>query len=185
MCFAWSEHDRNGFPTVIELGAGGFGNGEHPATRLVVDVLVERIAGGERVLDVGCGSGVLGLCPRSRSERPAVVAVDIKPEAVDATRRNATLNGMQSQSSRRSQSARRNRRKVRRGRREHRSGGDRRPRSRALQARVPDTDGWRSAGSQPRNASKWSGSSDPLVELERRTSGEWSCVVLGHSDHSM
>ena len=35
VCFAWSEHDRGDLPAVIELGAGGFGNGEHPATRLV------------------------------------------------------------------------------------------------------------------------------------------------------
>src|SRR3954454_6608177 len=33
VCFAWSEHDRGNLPAVIELGAGGFGNGEHPATR--------------------------------------------------------------------------------------------------------------------------------------------------------
>ena len=62
VCFAWSEHDRRDLSTLIELGPGGFGSGEHPSTRLVVEVLVERIRGGERILDVGCGSGVLGLC---------------------------------------------------------------------------------------------------------------------------
>ena len=93
VCFAWSEHDRRDLPSVIELGAGGFGNGEHPATRLVIDALVDRIEGGERVLDVGCGSGVLGLCALALGAA-YVVAVDIKPEAVEATRRNAELNDM-------------------------------------------------------------------------------------------
>ncbi len=45
---------------MIELGLGGFGNGEHPSTRLIVEELVGRIEGGERVLDVGCGSGTPG-----------------------------------------------------------------------------------------------------------------------------
>jgi ribosomal protein L11 methyltransferase len=93
ICFAWSEHDRSDLPGLIELGPGGFGNGEHPATRLLVEQLVERIHGGERVLDLGCGSGVLGLCALELGAS-SVVAVDLKPEAIAATRRNATLNGM-------------------------------------------------------------------------------------------
>jgi len=93
VCFAWSEHDRRSLPGLIELGPGGFGNGEHPATRLLVEQLLERISGGERVLDLGCGSGVLGLCAVELGAS-RVVAVDLKPEAVAATLRNATLNGM-------------------------------------------------------------------------------------------
>ena len=58
---AWSEHERPNLPVTVELGHGGFGNGGHPTTRLVVEELIGRIAGGERVLDVGAGSGVLGL----------------------------------------------------------------------------------------------------------------------------
>jgi len=48
------------------------------------------------VLDVGCGSGVLGLCAL-RLGASRVVALDIKADAVDATRRNAALNGMERQ----------------------------------------------------------------------------------------
>jgi len=93
VCFAWSEHDRAGLPGVLELGLGGFGNGAHPSTRLLIDELLHRITGGERVLDVGCGSGVLGLCALALGAS-RVVAVDLKADAVDATRRNAALNGM-------------------------------------------------------------------------------------------
>ena len=93
VCHAWSEHDRRDLPGLIELGAGGFGNGHHPTTRHLVEELVTRIAGGERVLDVGCGSGILGLCAL-RLGAAGVVAVDVKPDAVEATRRNAAMNGM-------------------------------------------------------------------------------------------
>jgi ribosomal protein L11 methyltransferase len=96
VCFAWSEHDRGDLPGLIELGPGGFGSGEHPSTALVVDQLLGRIRGGEQVLDVGCGSGVLGLCAL-RLGVSRVVALDIKADAVDATRRNAALNGMERQ----------------------------------------------------------------------------------------
>jgi ribosomal protein L11 methylase PrmA len=94
VCFAWSEHDRGDPSTLVELGTGGFGNGRHPSTRLLLEQLRDRILGGERVLDVGCGSGVLGLCAL-RLGAASVVATDVKTEAVEATRRNAVLNGME------------------------------------------------------------------------------------------
>ena len=93
VCFAWSEHDRRGLPGLVELGPGGFGSGQHPSTRLLLEELVDRIKGGERVLDVGCGSGVLGL-GALRLGASHVVAIDVKPAALEATTRNAGLNGM-------------------------------------------------------------------------------------------
>jgi ribosomal protein L11 methylase PrmA len=95
LCFAWSEHDRRGVPNVVEFDpGGGFGTGDHPATRLLLDELALRIAGGERVLDVGCGSGVLGLCAL-RLGASTAVAVDVQAQAIEATRRNAALNGLE------------------------------------------------------------------------------------------
>ena len=93
VCFAWSEHARVDPTNTIELGLGGFGSGAHPTTRMLLEELVARIDGGERVLDVGCGSGVLGLAAL-RLGAGNLVAVDLKPEAVEATRRNADLNGL-------------------------------------------------------------------------------------------
>jgi ribosomal protein L11 methylase PrmA len=95
VCFVWSEHERRNLPGLVELDPdGGFGTGEHPTTRLLVEELVARIAGGERVLDVGCGSGILGLCAL-RLGAMRVVGVDVDPRAVEATRRNGALNGFE------------------------------------------------------------------------------------------
>ena len=93
VCPVWSEHERRGLPGLVELGFGGFGNGHHPTTRLMLDELVKRVGGGERVLDVGCGSGVLALASLT-SGAGRSVGVDLKAEAVEAARRNAALNGL-------------------------------------------------------------------------------------------
>ena len=93
ICLAWSEHTRTDLPGLIELGPGGFGSGHHPTTQMIARVLVDRVVDGARVLDVGCGSGVLALSA-IRVGAAGAMAVDLKPEAVAATRRNAALNDM-------------------------------------------------------------------------------------------
>lgn len=93
VCLAWSEHDRTDLSNLIELGPGGFGSGHHPTTRMIIEELVQRVAGGDRVLDVGCGSGVLALAAVALGAEHAV-GVDLKPEAIRATARNALLNGL-------------------------------------------------------------------------------------------
>lgn len=68
-----------------------FGHGGHPSTRLVLAALVERLTGGESVLDVGCGSGVLSVAAVALGAESAR-AVDIDPSAVAVTRANALTN---------------------------------------------------------------------------------------------
>ena len=93
LCFTWSEHDRRGLSRVVELDPdGGFGSGQHPSTRLLLEVLAARIVGGERVIDVGCGSGVLALSAL-RLGASSAVGVDVEADAIETTRRNASLNG--------------------------------------------------------------------------------------------
>ena len=70
-----------------------FGTGEHETTRLCLEQLDRLVTGGERVLDVGCGSGILAICALLLGASQAD-AVDIDPLAVAATRRNAQTNGL-------------------------------------------------------------------------------------------
>lgn len=70
-----------------------FGTGSHPTTRLVLNFLEAAIRGGERVLDYGCGSGILAIAA-ARLGAAQVDAVDIDPQAVEATAANAAANGV-------------------------------------------------------------------------------------------
>jgi ribosomal protein L11 methyltransferase len=95
VCFPWSEFDRDAAPAVVEIDTGrAFGAGNHPSTRLLLVELAGRLRGGETVLDVGCGSGVLSVCAARLGAR-SVVAVDIDPAALEATTANAARNDVE------------------------------------------------------------------------------------------
>jgi ribosomal protein L11 methyltransferase len=70
-----------------------FGSGDHETTRLVLGFLDARIDGGERVLDVGCGSGILSIAA-IRLGAASSVAIDVEEDAVVVSARNAALNGV-------------------------------------------------------------------------------------------
>ncbi|WP_419922604.1 50S ribosomal protein L11 methyltransferase [Candidatus Poriferisodalis sp.] len=92
VCFPWTEA---GAPAVVEIDPGGaFGAGTHPSTRLLAEWLAAQIAGGERVLDVGCGSGVLALVA-ARLGASEAVGIDIEPSAVAVAEANARRNGLE------------------------------------------------------------------------------------------
>ena len=73
-----------------------FGSGDHETTRLVLRFLVELVRGGERVLDVGCGSGILSIAA-TRLGASSSVGVDIEHDAIEVAKRNAKRNGVASQ----------------------------------------------------------------------------------------
>jgi ribosomal protein L11 methyltransferase len=70
-----------------------FGTGSHPSTRLVLAYLEKAIRGGERVLDYGCGSGILAVAAAKLGARQ-VDAVDLDPRAVETARANALANAV-------------------------------------------------------------------------------------------
>jgi ribosomal protein L11 methyltransferase len=70
-----------------------FGHGGHPTTRLLLEELDRRIVGGESVLDVGTGSGVLAVAAKKLGAG-RVVGIDIDPECVPVTTANAEANGV-------------------------------------------------------------------------------------------
>jgi ribosomal protein L11 methyltransferase len=79
---------------VVEIDPGrAFGSGSHPSTHLALTALDRLVAGGERVLDVGCGSGVLAVAALALGAASAV-AVDVDPHALAVTRANAERNGV-------------------------------------------------------------------------------------------
>jgi ribosomal protein L11 methyltransferase len=93
VAFPWAEHDR-GDALLVEIDPGAaFGGGAHPTTRLLLEELAARLHGGEAVLDVGCGSGVLALAA-ARLGAASAMGVDVDPAAVVATRANAERNGL-------------------------------------------------------------------------------------------
>jgi len=69
-----------------------FGSGSHPTTRMCLHWLALHIEPGMRVLDFGCGSGVLGIAAALLGGN--VVAVDYDEQAVMASRDNAAYNGI-------------------------------------------------------------------------------------------
>lgn len=77
---------------VIRLDPGlAFGTGTHPTTRMCLRWIAGHAPLGPRVLDYGCGSGILAIGAALHGARE-VVAVDIDPAAVEATRLNAEAN---------------------------------------------------------------------------------------------
>ena len=68
-----------------------FGTGTHPTTRLCLQWLDAVLAGGESVIDFGCGSGILAIAALKLGAARAS-GVDIDPQAVEAAQRNARQN---------------------------------------------------------------------------------------------
>lgn len=105
VCFPWSPTDRAATRLAVEIDPGaGFGAGGHPTTLGLLSGLVDpSVVGapagpngladltGRRLLDVGCGTGVLAIAAALVGAGP-VDALDIAPAALDATGANAARN---------------------------------------------------------------------------------------------
>ncbi len=80
--------------TPLLVRKGAFGSGEHETTLSCLEEL-EALGDlqGRRVLDLGCGTGILAMAAALQGAS-SVVAVDIDPRAVAVTRENARLNGL-------------------------------------------------------------------------------------------
>jgi ribosomal protein L11 methyltransferase len=73
-----------------------FGSGYHATTQLLVEWLAEEIHGGERVLDIGTGSGILAMVALRLGAIKAV-GIDNDPAAIECASENAALNGFGSE----------------------------------------------------------------------------------------
>ncbi len=80
---------------VIELDPGmAFGTGTHATTTMCLEILERVIRGGERVIDVGCGSGILSIAAALLGARQ-VEALDYDPVAVKVAEENVIVSGVQ------------------------------------------------------------------------------------------
>ncbi len=88
----WEEYTSDGSRTVLSIDPGAaFGTGTHATTRICLELLEKYIKDGDRMLDVGCGSGILSIAALLLGAKQAV-GVDIDPLAVKVAGENAALN---------------------------------------------------------------------------------------------
>lgn len=85
--------DPSAINIVLDPGLA-FGTGSHPTTHLCLDWLDRHLAPGSRVIDYGCGSGILAIAA-ARLGAASVAGVDIDPQAVASSRYNAQRNGVE------------------------------------------------------------------------------------------
>lgn len=89
----WEEYEEQPGDVVIRMDPGmAFGTGTHETTRLVIELLERYITEGCRMLDVGCGSGILAICA-SKLGAGICRAYDIDPVAVRVSRENIEASG--------------------------------------------------------------------------------------------
>lgn len=89
----WQEYDGDRIPVLLDPGLL-FGTGDHPTTKLCLGAVERYAVLGCRVLDLGCGSGILGIAAAVLGAGP-VTAADVDEKAPDIVRANAALNGVE------------------------------------------------------------------------------------------
>lgn len=89
----WEEVEDTGGRMILEIDpASSFGTGQHHTTKLVMETLEEVIKGGEKVLDLGCGSGILSIAALLLGADKAVMT-DVFLNAVNTASANVEQNG--------------------------------------------------------------------------------------------
>ena len=89
----WEKADCDSrVPLILDPGLT-FGTGSHATTQLCLTALEQAVRGGEKVLDLGCGSGILSIAALKLGAASAV-AVDIDDKCLDVAYENAAMNGI-------------------------------------------------------------------------------------------
>ena len=89
---SWEDFIADEGKTIIELDPGmAFGTGTHETTRMCAVLLDELIRGNERILDLGCGTGILGIIA-AKLGVSQVTCVDIDDAACKTARENINNN---------------------------------------------------------------------------------------------
>ena len=89
----WEKARDNGRVKLVLNPGLTFGTGSHATSRLCLQALDKYIRGGEKILDLGCGSGILSIAALVLGAKEAF-ACDIDEKCVDVAYENAALNGV-------------------------------------------------------------------------------------------
>ena len=91
----WRTYEPREDDVVITLDPGmAFGTGHHPTTRMCLELLETHVQPGDRVLDLGCGSGILSIAA-AKLRASKVFGLEIDPIAASVAVRNVRENGVQ------------------------------------------------------------------------------------------
>ena len=89
----WEQVADTGGRKILEIDpASSFGTGQHHTTRLVMEILEQKIKGGEKLLDLGCGSGILSIAALLLGAE-TVTMTDVFENAVTTASENVEQNG--------------------------------------------------------------------------------------------
>lgn len=92
ICPEWIQYQATMNERVVKLDSNmAFGTGEHETTSMCIDFLQRYIVKGDVVLDVGCGSGILGISAQKLGAG-RVIMTDIDECAIDSARHNCEIN---------------------------------------------------------------------------------------------
>lgn len=95
VCPEWISYTRGENEEVVSLDSNmAFGTGEHETTAMCVELLQEYVKEGDVVIDVGCGSGILGISAVKLGAQLAYLT-DIDYVAVESAKHNAQVNGVE------------------------------------------------------------------------------------------
>ncbi len=91
ICPSWTHPPNPNAINILLVPGLAFGTGAHPTTAMCLRALDADLPPGQRVVDYGCGSGILGIAA-ARLGATAVLGVDNDPQAITASRDNAQRN---------------------------------------------------------------------------------------------
>lgn len=94
ICPSWEKYDNRENRKILSIDPGAaFGTGTHATTSMCLSVLEKYVFDGCTILDVGCGSGILGIAGVLLGADNAV-GVDIDEQSLKVSRENAQINGI-------------------------------------------------------------------------------------------
>ena len=94
ICPTWQEHTSLRDDVIIFLDPGmAFGTGHHPTTRMCMELLEDTIVGGEKIIDLGCGSGILSVTAVKLGALSSI-GFEIESNASKVAKENCVLNAV-------------------------------------------------------------------------------------------